>query len=352
MNDWTRPCPERSEAYAEAARRRQTLLTKPLGALGQIEDIAVELAALQRTEQPKADGVVIIVFAGDHGVTARGVSAYPSAVTVQMLRNFAAGGAAISVLARTLGAQLEVVDVGTCAPEPIPGVVMDKPREGTRDFSRERALAQEELACVFDAGARAVERSLRHSPDLLVFGEMGIGNTTSAAAVASALLGLPPADLVGRGTGLDQAGVARKAGIVADALALHDLHLMQSSPWLVLQAVGGLEIAALTGAMIASAQRSIPVLVDGFIVSVAALAACRINPTVRPWLIFAHRSAEQGHAAVLEALDAKPILDLGLRLGEGSGAALAVPLLRMACAIHNSMATFEEAEVSGPTAQR
>lgn len=346
MRDWTRLCPDRSEELAEAAGRRQASLTKPQGALGRLESIAIELAALQKTERPSADRVAIIVFAGDHGITARGISAYPSTVTVEMLRNFAKGGAAISVLAQTLGAPLEVVDVGTRAAEPIPGVIMDKQRAGTRDFSTGPALTSDEVAFAFAAGGRAVERSIPRSPDLLVFGEMGIGNTTSAAAVASAMLARPPADVVGPGTGLDEAGITRKIGVVAEALAFHQLIGANASPWTILGTVGGLEIAALSGAIIASAQQSIPVLVDGYIVSVAALAACRINATVRPWLIFAHRSAERGHAAVLEALDAMPILDLGLRLGEGSGAAVAVPILRLACALHNSMATFDEANVS------
>lgn len=351
MREWTRPCPDRSEEFAEAARRQQASLTKPQGALGRLESIAIELAALQRSELPRADRIDIIVFAGDHGVTAQSVSAYPSTVTVEMLRNFAAGGAAISVLAQTVGARIEVVDAGSFAVEPIPGVITDKPRAGTRDFSREPALTSEDVAFAFAAGGRAVERSIRRTPDLIVLGEMGIGNTTSAAAVASALLALPPADVVGRGTGLDEAAITRKIGVVAEALAVHRLTGARLSPWTVLQSVGGLEIAALTGAIIASAQRSVPILVDGFIVSVAALAACRLNATVRPWLIFAHRSAERGHTAVLEALDAMPILDLGLRLGEGSGAAVAVPILRMACALHNSMATFDEADVSGRMAR-
>ena len=347
MTDWTRSCPDPSEEHAEAARRRQASLTKPHGALGRLENIAIELAALQRTERPKADRVEIIVFAGDHGVTSRSVSAYPSTVTVEMLRNFTAGGAAISVLARTLGARLEVVDAGSFATAPILGVMTDKPRAGTRDFSRESALTQEEVAFAMAAGARAIARSSERRPDLIVLGEMGIGNTTSAAAMASAMLRLPPAEVVGPGTGLDELGLARKIAAVAEALALHRLTQAEASPWAALQFVGGLEIAALTGAIIASAQRSIPILVDGFIVSVAALAACRINASVRPWLLFAHRSAERGHAAVLAALQAEPILDLGLRLGEGSGAAVAVPILRMACALHNEMATFDEASVSG-----
>lgn len=347
MIDWTRSCPDPSEEHAEAARRRQASLTKPHGALGHLESIAIELAARQRRERPGADRVEIIVFAGDHGVTSRSVSAYPSTVTVEMLRNFTSGGAAISVLARTLGAHLEVVDAGSFATEPIAGVITDKPRAGTRDFSQEPALTHEEVAFAFAAGARAIARSSERRPDLMVLGEMGIGNTTSAAAMASAMLRLPPSEVVGPGTGLDEAGVARKTAVVAEALALHRLMGAKASPWAALQFVGGLEIAALTGAIIASAQRSIPILVDGFIVSVAALAACRINPSVRPWLLFAHRSAERGHAAVLAALQAEPILDLGLRLGEGSGAAVAVPILRMACALHNEMATFDEASVSG-----
>jgi nicotinate-nucleotide--dimethylbenzimidazole phosphoribosyltransferase len=344
LPEWvTEPCPAISAGDREAAEARQGQLTKPAGALGCLETLAVELAGLQHTERPRADRAPIIVFAGDHGIAARGISAYPQEVTIAMMANFAAGGAAISVLARELGSSLEVVDAGTLAEAPLPGVVTDKPRLGSRDFSDGAALEASELAFAFDSGKRAVARAAVSAPDLLILGEMGIGNTTSAAAIAAALLGIRADAIAGLGTGLDAAGRERKAHLIDAALARHDLDGASADK--ILCAVGGLEIAAICGAIIAAAQRRIPVLVDGFIVSAAALAAARLNPSCRRYLIFSHRSAEQGHRLVLDALGARPLLDLDLRLGEGSGAALALPILRLACALHNRMATFAEAAV-------
>lgn len=346
--DWIlAPCAAPSAVHQAAARARQAVLTKPAGSLGHLETLAITLAALQATERPRAAIAPIILFAGDHGVTAQGISAFPSAVTVEMLRNFASGGAAIAVLARELGAPLAVVDAGTLAAEPVAGVTADKPRCGTRDFTQEPAMTDDELAFAMAAGRRAVERAGK--ADIILFGEMGIGNTTSAAAVASALLGKSPAEIAGAGTGLDAAGIAHKAEVIAAGLTRHGLGAGANDPKRVLAAVGGLEIAALTGAMLAAAQRHTPVLVDGYIVTVAALVATRLNPTLRPWLVFAHSSAERGHKAVLAALEARPVLDLDLRLGEGSGAATALAVVRLACALHNGMATFEEAAVSGRT---
>lgn len=324
------------------ARHRQEQLTKPPGSLGRLEDVAITLAALQRTDKPSAAHAPIILFAGDHGITARGVSAFPSAVTVEMLRNFARGGAAIAVMAKTLDVPLTVIDVGTLAASPVPGVVTDKCRNGTEDFSVAPAMTSQDLAFTLSAGQRAI--ATVQDPDILLFGEMGIGNTTSAAAVAAALMEIGAKSVVGAGTGLDTSGQENKSRIIDGALAMHGLPA--ADPLAVLQHVGGLEIAALCGAIVAAAQTKTPVLVDGFIVSVAALAAVRINPTVRPWLLFSHRSHEQGHARILEALDAEPLLDLDMRLGEGSGAAIALPLIRSACALHNGMATFAEAAVS------
>ncbi len=342
-DDWhTAPCPPLSEAHAALAEARQNALTKPRGALGVLERLAIQLAARQQTDRPRADNVRIVLFAGDHGITAQGVSAYPSAVTVQMLANFARGGAAISVLARELGAPLDVIDAGTLAASEIAGVRTDKPCRGTRDFSREPAMSMTETQHALAAGRRAAE----HDADLLILGEMGIGNTTSAAAIAAALLARPPVNLVGAGTGLDADGIKHKARVISDALRLHGLTQPDADPLEVLIHVGGLEIAALTGAIIGAAQRGVPVLIDGFIVTVAALLAIRLNASCRDWLIYSHRSSEQGHRLVLEALGAEPILDLKLRLGEGSGAALALPIIRLACALHTQMATFAEASIS------
>jgi nicotinate-nucleotide--dimethylbenzimidazole phosphoribosyltransferase len=340
-------CPAISLRHRDAALARQRELTKPAGALGRLEALAVELAALQHSDRPSADRVPITIFAGDHGIAARGVSAYPQEVTIAMMANFAGGGAAISVLAHELGSQLEIVDAGTLAEVPLPGVVTDKPRKGSRDFSREAALEAEEVAFALGCGQRAVARASVQKPDLLIFGEMGIGNTTTSATIAAAMLGIGPDLMAGTGTGLDSAGRARKAQIMAAALSHHGIGAAGVSAEQALCAVGGLEIAAIVGAIIAAAQRRIPILVDGFIVSVAALSAVRLNPSCRPYLLFSHRSAEQGHRLVLDALDARPILDLDLRLGEGSGAAVALPILRLACALHNRMATFAEAAVPG-----
>jgi len=346
--DWIHAdCRQPSPEHRERARARQDELTKPQGSLGRIETLAVELAALQHRDRPVAAQVPVIVFAGDHGVVAQGVSAFPSEVTVQMLHNFANGGAAISVLARELGLPLRVVDAGTRAAHPIAGVHTDKPCHGTRDFSVEAAMSEAELAHALAAGRRAIEAA--EEADLFVFGEMGIGNTTAASALACALAELPLDELVGAGTGLQGDRIVHKQQVIADALALHRPHIAANSDPAreTLRRVGGLEIAAMAGAMIAAAQRGVPVLVDGFIVSAAALAAVALQPQVRPWLLFSHQSAERGHARVLAALEARPLLQLDLRLGEGSGAALALPLLRLACALHAGMATFAEAAVSG-----
>jgi nicotinate-nucleotide--dimethylbenzimidazole phosphoribosyltransferase len=344
LADWvTLKCPDVSLRHREAASRRQAELTKPAGALGRLEALAIELAGLTHTERPRAMRAPIIVFAGDHGIAAQAVSAYPQQVTIAMMANFASGGAAISVLARELNVPLDIVDAGTLADAPMPGVICDKPRRGTRDFSVERALEPSELAFAIDCGRRAVTRAAMREPDLLILGEMGIGNTTSAAAIATALLNTNAKTMAGAGTGLDAAGRERKARLIDAAIARHAI--AGASPETILCAVGGLEIAAIAGAIVAAAQGRVPVLVDGFIVSVAALAATRLNPSCRPYLVFAHRSAEQGHRWVLEALAARPLLDLDLRLGEGSGAALALPILRLACALHENMATFAEAAV-------
>lgn len=339
------PPAEPDQAAGDAARARQTDLTKPPGALGRLEQLAIRLATLQGTALPAVERVQIAVFAADHGVAAEGVSAFPQAVTGEMVRNFARGGAAINVLAHQLGATLEVIDVGTLAdPGELPGVIPARVAAGTANFRRRAAMTPEQLDAALAAGRAAAERAVATDAQLFIGGEMGIANTTSAAAVAVALLGAAPGDLVGPGTGLDTAGVAHKADVIRAALACHAL---DGTPATVLAAVGGFEIAALCGAFITCGQHRVPILVDGFIASVAALAALRLVPALAPWLILAHRSAEPGHDRVLRALDLEPpLLDLGMRLGEGSGAATAVPLLRTACALHAGMATFADAAIS------
>jgi nicotinate-nucleotide--dimethylbenzimidazole phosphoribosyltransferase len=345
MNWLQIPAKALDQAALKAARARQAQLTKPPGALGLLEEIAVRLAAMQGTQRPDLSRVHIVVFAGDHGVAEEGVSAFPQAVTGQMIRNFARGGAAISVLARSLGASLEVVDVGSAMPpEPLPGVVSQRAGNGTANFRHRPAMSPEQLAAAMQAGRDAVDRALAQKAQLFIGGEMGIANTTAAAAVACALLGKDPAEIAGPGTGLSREGVARKARVIEAALALH--REAMTSPLEVMRHLGGFEIAALSGAYIACAQAGLPVLVDGFIAGTAALAALRLRPDAAEWFFYGHASAEPGHIHLMEALDARPLVNLGMRLGEGSGAAVALPILRAACALHGGMATFAEAGVS------
>jgi nicotinate-nucleotide--dimethylbenzimidazole phosphoribosyltransferase len=343
--DWLlEPCRAPDAEIAQAARARQLQLTKPPGSLGALETLAVRLASLQRNPQPQVERVWISVFAADHGVAVESVSAFPQAVTGEMVRNFAGGGAAISVLARALGATLEVIHLGTVNdPGEIAGVRRAIIAPSSANLCEQAAMNEEQLQQALAAGADSVRSAREAGAQLFIGGEMGIANTTSATALACALLGEAPAALTGAGTGLDAAGIAHKIAVVERALAHHaGPHNAREQ----LRRLGGFEIAALCGAYIAAAQAGVPVLVDGFIATAAALAAKRINGGVRDWLLFAHRSHERGHARLLAALAAEPLLDLGLRLGEASGAATAVPLLRLACALHNGMATFAEACVS------
>lgn len=339
------PVHQPSAATRAAALTRQLQLTKPPGALGQLEDIAIRLAALQHSERPQLDQVWITVFAGDHGVAAEGVSAFPQAVTAEMVKNFARGGAAISVAARALKAKLEVVNLGTAFETGSPEKVIElKLGNGTANFAETAAMSETQLHAALNAGRDSAARAQQNGMQLFIGGEMGIANTTSATALACALLQLAPQQLAGPGTGLDAQGVQHKAAVIARALALHQAHL--TTPLEILRRLGGFEIAALTGAYLSCAQQGLPVLVDGYITTVAALLALRMQPAVADWLIYSHRSAEPGHQLLLQTLNAETVLELGMRLGEGSGAAIAVPLLRMACALHNEMATFAEAGVS------
>lgn len=341
---WLAPAKAINVPVREEALARQQQLTKPTGSLGQLERLAVQLAGLQGRVKPKADALWIAIFAGDHGVVAEGVSAYPQEVTGQMLHNFVTGGAAISVLAQQLSGQLDVVDLGTVAPLDLPGVRHLRIGAGTANFAHGPAMTQEQGLLALQAGRDSVLRAKAVGSELFVGGEMGIGNTAAASAVACSLLECPAQLLVGPGTGLNAAGIAHKTEVIERALKLHAEHA--GDPLQSLFCLGGFEIAALAGAYLACAQEGIPVLVDGFICSVAALVAVRLNPSCRDWLLFGHRGAEPGHRHLLETLQAEPLLDLGLRLGEGSGAALAVPLVRLACQLHNGMATFAEAAVA------
>ncbi|HTS54270.1 MAG TPA: nicotinate-nucleotide--dimethylbenzimidazole phosphoribosyltransferase [Burkholderiales bacterium] len=344
--DWLRaPAAPLDQAAERAALARQDQLTKPRGALGRLEEMAIALAAMQGRERPSVDRVRIVVFAADHGVAAEGVSAYPQAVTVEMVRNFSRGGAAISVLARALQAELEVADVGTARdPGPLRNVISHRAGPGTANLSREAAMTQSQCGIALQAGYEAVQRATRAGAQLFIGGEMGIANTTSATALACALLGQTPEDMVGPGTGLDAAGIARKTAVIRRALQLHGAGI--GDPMELLRRLGGFEIVALAGAYLACAQSGLAALVDGFVASTAALATARLCPGASAWLMFAHESAEPGHQRILEALQSQPVLRLRMRLGEGSGAAVAVPLLRLACALHGEMTTFAEAGVS------
>jgi nicotinate-nucleotide--dimethylbenzimidazole phosphoribosyltransferase len=347
--------PRDGEAMAAAADRLDRL-TKPPGSLGRLEALAIQLAGIRGAPVTDVRRPAIAVFAADHGVTSRGVSPYPSAVTRQMVANFVAGGAAVSVLARAAGADLVVVDVGV-AGEPIvvpagapagpPSAVRfiaDRVANGTRDLSVEPAMTPGETAAAIGVGRRAVAELVDAGADLVAVGEMGIGNTTAASALVAALTGRPAAEVTGRGTGLDEAGVRRKAALIDEALRRHRLRVEE--PETILAGVGGLEIAALVGAILETASRRVPLLLDGFITGAAALVATRLVLALPARLIAAHRSAEPGHAVALGELGLDPLLALDLRLGEGSGAALAIPIVRAAARILGEMATFEEAAVS------
>lgn len=330
---------------AATAESRQGELTKPPGSLGRLEKLAIRLAGMQGVVKPSLQRIHISVFAADHGVAAEGVSAFPQEVTVAMIANFSQGGAAISVLAKSLGATLEVIDVGAVSEPPeLPGVISARVANGTANLAREVAMSEGQLAAALQVGREAVSRAVASKAQLFIGGEMGIANTTSATALACTLLQRPASELAGPGTGLEAAGVSHKVQVIEQALALHKEKMRL--PLDVLRCLGGFEIAALCGAYIAAAQQGLPVLVDGFISTSAALMALHINPSIEPWLILSHASAEPGHAAMVEALGEKPLLDLGMRLGEGSGAASCVPLLRLACDLHNNMATFAEAGVA------
>lgn len=342
---WLNPCKPVDLNIVEQATARQQQLTKPAGSLGRLESVAVQLAGLQGQVKPTLSQVWIAIFAGDHGVVAEGVSAFPQEVTGQMLLNFVSGGAAISVLARQLGAQLEVVDLGTVNPSlNLPGVRHLNIGVGTANFVQGAAMTQAQGELALQGGRDSLLRAKAAGAQLFIGGEMGIGNTTAASALACALLDCPVAHLTGPGTGLNAEGVSHKAQVIERSLALHAAQ--RGDVLQTLFNLGGFEIAALVGAYLAAAQEGVAVLVDGFICTVAALVAVRLNPACREWLLFGHRGAEPGHRHVLETLNAEPLLELGLRLGEGSGAALAVPLLRLACDLHGQMATFAEAAVA------
>ena len=343
---WQQPAQPVDRGRLAQALAREAQLTKPAGSLGRLEQVAVTLASLQRRGAPSLERLWISIFAADHGIAVEGVSAYPQEVTGQMLANFAHGGAAISVLARHLGAPLELIDLGLAHEiAPLPGVRHLNIAAGTASFLHGAAMTVAECDAALSAGQEAVQRAVEDGAELFIGGEMGIGNTSSACALSALLLDQPVSQLVGLGTGLTALGLRHKTRVIERAVAHHRPHANDALE--TLRRVGGLEVAALAGAYIAAAQNGLPVLVDGYISTAAALCAVRMNADVRSWLFYSYRGPEPGHRLLLQALDAEPLLALDLRLGEASGAALAVPLLQAACRLHNEMATFAEAAVSG-----
>jgi nicotinate-nucleotide--dimethylbenzimidazole phosphoribosyltransferase len=318
--------PEADASAAAAAAARDAVLTKPPGALGQLEHLAAWVASWQASYPPKVSRPVVTVFAGNHGVTAQGVSPYPQEVTAQMVANFQAGGAAVNQICKTFDLGLKVFELA-----------LERP---TRDITVDAALDEADCAATMAYGMEAIADGC----DLLCLGEMGIGNTTIAAAIAHALHGGAAEDWVGPGTGLDAAGVKRKADVVRRAVALHKQHL--SDPLEVLRRLGGRELAAMAGAILAARMERVPVVLDGYVVTAAAAVLHAMRPDALDHCVAGHCSAEPAHRRLLEKIGKKPLLDLGMRLGEGSGAALAAGLVKAAVALHNGMATFESAGVS------
>ena len=320
--------------------------TKPPGSLGVLEQVALRIGRIQQSATPELARPAMLVFAGDHGVVAAGVSPYPQAVTAQMVLNFLRGGAAINVFCRTYGIEMEVINAGVAADFPSHASLVDIPvARGTQNFLDAPAMTREQLEAALTAGAARVVTHASRGTRMIGFGEMGIGNTSAAACLMQRLTGLPLEACVGRGTGVDDAGLARKTAVLERALAAHPV-TGDVDPLDTLATFGGFEIAMMTGAYLAAAKLGLVIVVDGFISTAALLVASRVSPAVLDYCIFAHASDETGHRAMLDALGAKPLLQLGLRLGEGTGAALAMPLIQAAAAFLREMATFEGAGVS------
>jgi len=327
------------------AYERLASLTKPRRSLGYLEDLAARYAAIGGEERPRVGGKRVCVLVGDHHVTAEGVSAYPPVVTQLMVQNFIRGGAAINVLARRAGAAVEVVDLGMAADVgPLPGLVRENIKRGADNIARGAAMTVDEARQAVTVGIRRADLAVREGVTLLGTGEMGIGNTTPAAALFAVYLDVSVADVAGPGTGLDAAGLARKVAVLERALAVNRARCTGALE--TLAAVGGLEIAGLAGLCLGAAARRTAVVVDGFIAGAAALAALRLCPAVKDYLFFAHLSAEPGHRRFFAREGLRPILDLGLRLGEGTGAAIAMQVIEDAVAVYNEMATFAEAGIT------
>ncbi|MDZ4742922.1 MAG: nicotinate-nucleotide--dimethylbenzimidazole phosphoribosyltransferase [Verrucomicrobiota bacterium] len=319
--------------------------TKPPGSLGELEQIALRLGMIQGTLSPQIAQPSILVFAGDHGVSASGVSPYPVEVTRQMVLNFLAGGAAINAFCNLHKLAFSVIDCGVKGGEfpPHPNLISSRMGEGTRNFQNEPAMTYPEAEKAITQGIEIARATAAKGANTIGFGEMGIGNTSSSSAIMATFTGLPPADCVGRGTGLDSAGISRKAGIISLTL---ERMAATADPVEILAQVGGFEIAHMAGAMIGAASANCAVVVDGFVSTAAYLVAYHLKPEIKNFAFFAHCSDERGHRKMLEFLDVTPLLQLSMRLGEGTGAALAIPLLQAACAFTEKMASFDSAHVS------
>ncbi len=339
------PCDLR---YLAAASRQLDSLTKPIGSLGRLEEIAAQMFSIFEGEIPTPLHRTAYVFAADHGVTNEGVSAYPREVTAQMVRNFLSGGAAINVLARLHQVDLRIIDVGVDAQfEDASGLIQMKVCRGSRNLKHEAAMSHEELSAALEAGIRLAHASKARGEHLVAVGEMGIGNTTAASAVSAMLTRRPVAEVTGRGTGLDTEGRDRKINVIRRSLRLHFGSEKIAEPLEVLRCVGGLELAAITGFVLAGAANRMAMVCDGFISTAAAAVACAIAPNVKDYLFAGHCSEEPGHRFLLSFMGISPILRLGMRLGEGTGAILAMPVIESAVRLFNEMATFSSAGVSG-----
>jgi len=327
----------------EKVQKKLDSLTKPPGSLGRLEEIVKDFARSSANNSPKIQKKTIFVMAGDHGVAESGVSAFPAEVTPQMVLNFLNGGAAINVLARHAGCETKIVDMGVKSDfQNPPGLIDRKIGHGTKNIAQEPAMTEEETVKAVMAGIRLAEEAANDGTDIIGTGEMGIANTTPATAIFCALLGFSPRDITGSGTGLDEKGISRKAEVIQKALKKNE----PGSPLEVLMKLGGFEIAGLVGLILGGAKMNVPVVVDGFISTAAAVVAMEAAPCVRRKLFFAHLSNEKGHRMVLEKLGVKPILDFDMRLGEGTGAALAISVIDASLKIYNEMATFQSAGVS------
>lgn len=336
--------PKLNKEIGKEARAYVDQLTKPVGSLGRLEKLAVELAEMTGTKFPNVSPPGVLVFAADHGVAKEGVSAFPPEVTAQMVGNFVQGGAAINVFSRQIGAIFAIVDVGVAAPIELEAVISKKVRHGTNNFCEMEAMSSAEAEQALIVGYEQAKEIIDKGARTLIVGEMGIGNTTTASAILTAVSGKPIEQLVGRGTGISEEKLAHKANVIRRALSLHKPD--PSKPIELLSKIGGLEIAAMAGAMLAAAERRVPILLDGFICTVAALVAKLFAPAVADYMIAGHRSPEMGHQVALELLGKEPLIDLNMRLGEGSGAAVAFPLLAFATAMAKEMATFASAHIS------